>query len=62
MLDDHMKMHSIEGKRQILIADDEMINREILGEMLKDDYEVIYACDGEETLKRIRCLWCFWIS
>ncbi len=51
MLDDHMKMHSIEGKRQILIADDEMINREILGEMLKDDYEVFYACDGEETLK-----------
>jgi len=43
MLDDHMKMHS-EGKRLILIADDEMINREILGEMLKDDYEVIYAC------------------
>ena len=53
MPDPQKELRSIEGKRQILIADDEMINREILGEMLKDDYEIIYACDGEETLKAI---------
>jgi len=41
-------------KRQILIADDEMINRAILGEMLKDEYEILYASNGEETLSLMR--------
>ena len=54
MLKNHDKFHSANGKRQILIADDEMINRELLGEILKSDYELSYACDGEETLERIR--------
>ncbi|MBQ9155941.1 MAG: response regulator, partial [Eubacterium sp.] len=41
-------------KRQILVADDEMINREILGQMLKEDYEVLFASDGAETMEVIR--------
>ena len=54
MLESHVKFHSANGKRLILVADDEMINREILGEILKQDYDVIYACDGKETLTKIR--------
>jgi len=41
-------------KRRILVADDEMINREILGSMLADTYEVLFACDGDQTLEMIR--------
>ena len=54
MLKSHEKFHSANGKRQILIADDEMINREILGEILKSDYELLFASDGGETLEMIR--------
>ena len=50
MIDNQKEPYSIDVKRQILVADDEMINREILGEMLRDDYEILYACDGVETL------------
>ena len=54
MLKGHEVFHSINGKRQILIADDEMINREILGEMLRDDYEVLLAEDGIITMEMIK--------
>ena len=46
MLKSHEKFHSANGKRLILVADDEEINREILQYMLQDDYEVLMACDG----------------
>ena len=36
-------------KRLILIADDEYVNREILGNILEDEYEIIYAKDGREA-------------
>jgi len=54
MLKSHEKFHSVNGKRQILIAEDEMINRAILGQMLENDYEILYACDGAETMEQIR--------
>lgn len=54
MLDSHVKFHSLDGKRQLLIADDELINREILGAILQDDYDIIYACDGPEALEILR--------
>lgn len=38
-------------KRRILIVDDELINRTILTEMLKDTYEILTASDGEEALE-----------
>ncbi len=41
-------------RKLILIADDEMINRSILGGALSDDYDVIYATDGMETLDKIK--------
>ena len=40
--------------RQVLIADDELINRELLRNMLEDEYDVITASDGSEALDIIR--------
>ena len=37
-------------KRMVLVVDDEEINREILGGILEDQYEVLYAEDGEKAL------------
>ena len=50
----HEKFYSANGKRLILIADDETVNREMLGMMLEDEYEVLYAEDGLEALQSIR--------
>jgi diguanylate cyclase (GGDEF)-like protein len=36
-------------KRHILIVDDEMVNREILGNLLKNDYEVHFAENGKQA-------------
>ena len=54
MLRNHEKFYSANGKRLVLVAEDEAINRELLGNMLADEYEIIYASDGIETLDRIR--------
>ena len=54
MTEAQRKVISADRKRLILIADDEMINREILGVMLGGEYEVLYACDGAETLSKMR--------
>lgn len=43
----------INVRRHILIADDVEMNREILGELLQDDYDIIYASDGIETLEKL---------
>ena len=53
MLKSHEKFHSSNGKRMILVADDERINREILGVILDRDYEVIYASDGMEAIDQV---------
>ena len=37
-------------KRRVLIVDDEMINREMLGLMLSDSYEIAYAENGKEAM------------
>ena len=37
----------VDGKRHILVADDEMINRELLQNILSDEYDVLMAEDGE---------------
>ena len=50
MLKSHEKFHSANGKRLILVADDEAINRELLGHILADDYEIIFAADGQQTM------------
>ncbi len=54
MLKSHVKFHSASGKRLILVADDEAINRELLGMILQDEYDVIYAENGQETVDMAR--------
>ena len=54
MLNSHVKFHALGGKRRVLVADDEPINRELLGNLLGADYEVLYAADGRETLEIMR--------
>ena len=54
MLKSHEKYYSEFGKRQVLVVDDEVINREMLGFMLASDYVVLYAEDGEDALQKIR--------
>ncbi|MCR5293684.1 MAG: diguanylate cyclase [Lachnospiraceae bacterium] len=41
-------------RRHILIADDQETNREILGMLLEDDYDILYAADGIETMNMLR--------
>ena len=53
MPQNHVNFHSINGKRLILVVDDEQINRELLGLYLSDDYELLFACDGAEALVKL---------
>ena len=48
------ELAAISIKKYILIVDDELINRKILGNMLQDSYELLYAEDGIEALKKIQ--------
>ena len=41
-------------KRQILIVEDERVNQMMLGQMLAEGYEVLYASDGVEALEQIK--------
>lgn len=41
-------------RRHLLIAEDVEINRLLLGQMLENDYEVLYAEDGMDALEQIR--------
>ena len=45
---------AINVRRSILIADDIESNREILGDLLSEDYQIIYAGDGVETMEILR--------
>ena len=41
-------------KRYVLIVEDEMINQKILGKMLGDGYQLLYASNGVEALEQIK--------
>ena len=51
MPESRVKFHSINGKRRILVVDDEMINREILGNILSESYDIVFACSGTEAIE-----------
>ncbi|MBO4692976.1 MAG: EAL domain-containing protein [Clostridia bacterium] len=53
MQKDSKGFFSVNGKRQILIADDEFINREILGNLFEDKYDLIFAEDGKQAINKI---------
>ena len=41
-------------RKQLLIADDIESNRELLGDLLSDEYGILYAADGIEALEQFR--------
>jgi len=43
---------NIDQQQKVLVADDDAINREVLGELLKPDYTVVLARNGAQTLER----------
>jgi len=53
MYKSHEKFFSAGGRRLILVVDDEEINRSLMGAILENDYEVIYACDGDQAMELI---------
>ncbi|MBQ6386492.1 MAG: EAL domain-containing protein [Lachnospiraceae bacterium] len=53
MSDTHNNYQLNTGKRLILIAEDESVNREILGMMLQSDYRLLFAEDGTEVLRQV---------
>lgn len=53
MLKSHEKFHSANGKRLILVVDDELINRELMRAVLEDEYELIFADNGQRALELI---------
>ena len=40
-------------RRCVMIVDDELSSRQIIGNMIEDDYEVLYASDGVDALKKL---------
>ena len=53
MPQNHLKFHSTNGKRRILIVEDEMINREILAHLFQDAYNVVFAQTGAQAIEII---------
>ena len=49
-----MQAFPIRMRKHLLIADDVEQNREILGSLLEDDYDIYYAGDGAETMAVLR--------
>ena len=44
----------IHARKHILITDDMEVNREIMGDLLREDYDVSYAANGAEALEALR--------
>ena len=53
MSENPSKLH-LAVKKQVMVVDDEIINREILGSLLQDEYDTIFASDGREAMEQIR--------
>ena len=49
-----IKSRQIQRRQLVLIVDDYEINRDALGVILEDDYDIIFAENGEEALKQMR--------
>ena len=52
--EDGTALEALRVKQQILIVDDSEMNREILTEMLQDDFRILEAENGEEALKMLK--------
>ena len=52
--EDGTALESLKVKQQILIVDDSEMNREILTEMLQEDFRILEAENGEQALKMLK--------
>ena len=50
MPDSHVKFHSANDKRLLLIVEDEAVNRELLALVLQETYDLVFAATGAEAL------------
>lgn len=50
MVENYQRPRPAGGKRQVLIADDEFVSRELLKAVLQSDYKLLFATDGQEAL------------
>ncbi len=53
MIEGHENTVIAHAKRRVLIAEDELVNREMLSNILKNDFEILTAADGREALRII---------
>jgi len=53
MSERHLKFHTTNGKRNVLIVEDESINREILELLIQDEYNVLAAENGTQAMEII---------
>ncbi len=49
MPENHRKYYPSQGRRRVLVIEDERINREILGLMLQDAYDILFAETGAQA-------------
>ena len=54
MLKSHVRFYSATGKRLVLVADDEPVNRELLTYILQGDFDLLTASNGREVLQLVR--------
>ena len=52
-IDEEVKKEGRDFLRSILVVDDEEVNRRMLGQILEQEYEVLYAEDGREALQQV---------
>ena len=48
-----IKSKQIQSPRLVLVVDDQEINRDALGAILEDEYQIIYAENGKQALELI---------
>ncbi len=48
-----IKSKQLKKPQLVLIVDDQEINRDVLGMILEDDYDILYASNGREALQMI---------
>ena len=51
MPDSHLKNRSSRRKRTVLVVEDELINREILGFLIQDEFEALFAENGAQAME-----------
>ena len=51
---ERLNPHQTDGRKKILVVDDEAINREILERVLRSRYEILTAENGEQALEMLR--------